>query len=127
MDQVKPARLSGLFAWIAIYAVTLIATVALVFLLPVPPPWRSIVVLVPLLPALGIVRWETRAFAQLDEMQLRNQVTGFAWAFAITAIAMTAYILLDAVGWPRPPMWVIFTAMMLVQVACSWTQYLRYR
>jgi hypothetical protein len=127
MDQVKPARLSELFVLIAIYAAVLLATVALVFLAPVPSPWRSLVVLVPLGPAALVVRWEVRAFGQLDEMQLRHQIEALAWTFAISAALMLAYILLEAVGWPRLPMWVVFTATMLVRVACAWTQWLRYR
>ncbi len=127
MDEAKPAALSELFVLIGIYAAVLFAVVALVFYGPVPAPWRSLVVLIPLLPAAAIVRWEVRAFARLDEMQLRNQIVALGWTLAITAALMVAYILLEAVGWPRPPMWVIFTAMMLIRAGCSVTQALRYR
>ncbi|HEX5183469.1 MAG TPA: hypothetical protein VFW19_09995 [Allosphingosinicella sp.] len=127
MVQAKPATLGALLALIFIYMAVLVGTVALVFLAPVPPPWRSIVVLIPLLPAAAIVRWELRAFARLDEMQLRNQIVALGWTFAISAALMMTYILLEAVGWPRLPMWVIFMAMMLIRVACSWVQWLRYK
>lgn len=127
MDRTKPASMGELFLLIAIYAAVLFAVVGLIFFAPVPPPWRSFVVLIPLLPAAAIVRWEVRAFARLDEMQLRNQMVALVWTFAITAALMVAYILLEAVGWPRPPMWVIFTLMMLIRAGCSVTQSFRYQ
>jgi hypothetical protein len=119
--------LNGLFALLAIYAIALFAALGAVFLIPVPAPWRSLVVLIPLLPAAALVRWETRALVQLDEMHLRNQIVAIAWAFAITAMLMVAYILLEAVGWPRLPMWIVFLAMMLIRSACSLFQWYRYR
>ena len=127
MQPAKPARLSELLVLLGLYVIVLFATVEAVFLVPVPPPWRSLVVLIPLLPGAAIVRWETRAFAQLDEMQLRNQIVALAWTFAITGVLMAAYILLEAVGWPRPPMWIVFMTMIGIRVACSCIQQLRYR
>ena len=127
MQGVRTTGLSEMFVWLALYAVALFATLAAVFLIPVPAPWRSLVVLVPLLPAAGLVRWETRALVRLDEMQLRNQILALAWTFAITAMLMVAYILLEAVGWPRPPMWILFLVMMLIRSACSLLQWFRYR
>lgn len=127
MNQAKPATLSELLLWLGVYAVVLVGTVALIFMLPVPPPWRSLLVLVPLLPGAAIVRWETRALRRLDEMQLRNQIVALASTFAITGVLMAAYALLEAVGWPRLPMWVIFMAMMLIRSACSLTQHFRYQ
>jgi hypothetical protein len=116
-----------MFIWLGLYLVVLLAVVAVVFLTPVPAPWRSLVILIPLLPGLGLVRWETRYFARLDEMLLRNQLVALAWTFGITGMLMAAYILLEAVGWPRPPMWIIFMAMMCIRSACSVVQALRYR
>ncbi len=127
MQTAKPADMNELFVWLGLYIVVLLAVVALVFFAPVPPPWRSLVVLIPLLPAAAIVRWEVRAFSRLDEMQLRNQAFAFVWTFGISAALMMAYILLEAVGWPRLPMWAIFTGMMLVWSSCSIVQWLRYR
>ena len=126
MRETKTATPKELVLWLGVYAITLFAVAAAVFLIPVPPPWRSLVVLIPLLPGAGLVRWETRAFAQLDEMQLRNQLVALAWTFGITAVLMAAYILLEAVGWPRPPMWIVFTTMMLIRSACSLVQWRRY-
>ncbi|HEY1604582.1 MAG TPA: hypothetical protein VGF77_03185 [Allosphingosinicella sp.] len=127
MDQARSATLGALLALLGIYGAVLAGTVALVFLAPVPPPWRSLVILVPLLPVAAIARWEVRAFARLDEMQLRNQIVALGWTFAISAALMMTYILLEAVGWPRLPMWAIFMSMILIRVACSWVQWLRYR
>ena len=127
MDQARPATLNELLVLLGIYVVVLGAVVVAVFFGPVPAPWRSLVVLIPLLPAAAIVRWEVRAFSRLDEMQLRNQIAALAWTFAISAALMMAYILLEAVGWPRLPMWAIFMAMMLIRAGCSVVQSLRYR
>ena len=127
MGRAKPAALGELFVLLVIYIAVLVGVVLLVFLAPVPPPWRSLVILIPLLPAAALVRWEVRAFARLDEMQLRNQVVAFVWTFALSAALMMAYILLEAVGWPRLPMWAIFMAMMLIRSGCSLTQWYRYR
>lgn len=127
MGRAKPAALGELFVLLVIYIAVLVGVVLLVFLAPVPPPWRSLVILIPLLPAAALVRWEVRAFARLDEMQLRNQVVAFVWTFALSAALMMAHILLEAVGWPRLPMWAIFMAMMLIRSGCSLTQSYRYR
>ena len=127
MDRAKFPALGELLLLLGIYFVVLAAVIALVFFGPVPSPWRSLVVLIPLLPAAALVRWEVRAFSRLDEMQLRNQIVALVWTFAISAALMAAYILLEAVGWPRLPMWATFMAMMLIRAGCSVVQSLRYR
>jgi hypothetical protein len=123
----KAVTASEMFVWLGLYVVVLLAAVAVVFLAKVPRPWPSLVMLVPLLPALGLIRWEARALRQLDEMQLHNQIAALAATFAISGVLMAAYALLEAVGWPRLPMWGIFLAMMLIRSACSLTQHFRYR
>ena len=127
MNRVKPAGSGELFVLLGIYIAVMIAAVALVFVARVPAPWRSLVILVPLLPAVAIVRWEVRALSALDEMLLRNQIVALVWTFAISATLMAAYALLEAVGWPRLPMWVVFMTMMLIRSGCSLTQWRRYR
>ena len=113
--------------WTLLYLATLAAAVLLVLRMPQLGPWRTPIILLPLLPAIGILRFTLRQFRRGDEMQRRNQLIAVAAAFGITLVLMIAYTLLEAIGWPRLPMWVDVVAMQAIWTVCIWTQILRYR
>ena len=113
--------------WTLGYAAILIAAVAVVFTVPGLGPWRTVIILLPLLPALGILRFAMRQMQRNDEMFRRNQLIAAAWTFGILLVAMIAWTLLEVVGWPRLPMWINLVALQAIWTACIWTQILRYR
>ena len=113
--------------WTLAFFATLALAVILAFKVPGLAPWRSLVILLPLIPALGILRFTLRQFRRGDEMLRRHQLVAVAWAFGIVLVLMLAWTLLEAVGWPRLPMWVTFSIAQAVWVACIWKQLLRYR
>jgi ethanolamine transporter EutH len=83
--------------------------------------------LLPLIPAFGILAWQVRMFRKMDEMQARHQLLAVVWAFAGTAAFSIAYALLEVVGWPRLPMFAIWMLMLSLWILSSWTQRIRYR
>ena len=92
--------------WTLLFFVTLSVAIGIVFNMPQLGGWRSAIILLPLLPALGILRFVLRRFRKSDEMQRRNQMEAVAWAFGATLILMIGYTLLEVIGWPRLPLWV---------------------
>src|SRR5258708_29503693 len=113
--------------WTLVYAIVLILAVAVAFGVPSLGAWRTPIILLPLIPACGILRFTVRQFKRGDEMIQRHQLIAVAWTFGILQVLMVTYALLEAVGWPRLPMWLIFSAGQAIWVACIWTQVLRYR
>lgn len=113
--------------WTMLFVMTLSAAIGIVFNAPQLGDWRAAVILVPLLPAFGILRFVLRQFAKGDEMQRRNQLTAVAWAFGATLILMIGYTLLEVIGWPHLPMWVPLVVAQSVWIAATWTQLLRFR
>lgn len=89
--------------------------------------WNTAIILLPLLPALGILRFALRQFRKGDEMQRRNQMEAVVRAFGASLVLMTGYTLLEVIGWPRLPMWVPLVVVQTVWIAATWTQLLRFR
>ena len=113
--------------WTLAYAAVLVVAVLAAFYLPTLAEWRSLLILLPLIPAAGLLRNTVRQFRLLDEMQLRHQLEGVAWAFGIVLFLMVAYALLEAVGWPRLPMWIALIALSSIWSVCTAVQHIRYR
>ena len=114
-------------SWTLAFLAVLALAVLLVFKVPELAAWRSVIILLPLIPALGIFRFTLHQFRRGDEMLRRHQLVAAAWAFGILQVLMLAWALLETVGWQPLPMWVIFAVSQAVWVACIWTQLLRYR
>jgi hypothetical protein len=113
--------------WTAAFVTTLSVAVAIVFNSPQLGEWRSAIILFPLIPALGILRFVLRQFQRGDEMQRRNQMEAVAWAFGAAVLLMIGYTLLEVIGWPRLPMWVPLVVAQSVWIAATWAQLLRFR
>jgi hypothetical protein len=113
--------------WTMLFVMTLSAAIGVVFTMPQLGAWKTAIILLPLLPALGILRFAVRQFRKADEMQRRNQMEAVVWAFGVTLVLMIGYTLLEVIGWPRLPMWAPLVVMQSVWVASIWTQLLRFR
>jgi hypothetical protein len=121
----RALRIQG--GWTLLYVLVLIAAVYAALAFPGLGAWRTAIMLLPLLPAVQILRFTIAQFRRGDEMLRRNQLVALAWTFGITQCLMVSYCLLEVVGWPRLPMWATFTAIQAIWVLCIWTQVLRYR
>jgi 1,4-dihydroxy-2-naphthoate octaprenyltransferase len=113
--------------WTLGYAAVLAVAVLVVFTVPGLGPWSTVIILLPLLPALGILRFVMRQMERTDEMFRRNQLVAAAWTFGILLVGMIGWSLLEVVGWPRLPMWINLCVAQGVWIVCIWTQILRYR
>ena len=114
-------------AWTLAYVLVLGAAAAIAFGMPELGAWRSAIMLLPLIPAFGILRYTLRQFRRTDEMLRIHQLVAVAWAFGIMLVLMISYALLEAIGWPRLPMWVILCVAQAVWIVCIWTQVMRFR
>ena len=113
--------------WTVAYVAVLVAALAAVFSFPGLGAWRTPIILLPMIPAFGILRFAMRQFQRGDEMQRRHQLIAAAWALGIVLVLMISYALLEAIGWPRLPMWGILCVTQAIWIACIWTQVLRFR
>ena len=114
-------------AWTLAYLLVLAAAAAIALGMPELGGWRSAIMLLPLIPAFGILRFTLRQFRRSDEMMRTHQLIAVAWAFGIMLALMISYALLEAVGWPRLPMWAILCLTQAVWIACIVIQFLRFR
>lgn len=113
--------------WTVAFLITLSLAIGIVFNMPELGGWRTAIILLPLLPALGILRFAVRQFRKGDEMQRHNQMEAVVWAFGASLVMMIGYTLLEVIGWPRLPMWVPLVVAQSVWVVATWTQLLRFR
>ena len=121
----RALRIQG--GWTLAYVVVMTAAVYLAVGYPQLGNWRTAIMLLPLIPAFGILRFTIAQFRRSDEMMKRNQLIAVAWAFGITQFLMITYCMLEVAGFARLPMWIVFTAMQAIWIVCVWTQVLRYR
>jgi len=63
-------------------------------------PWKYVVAVLPVLPALGVPLAVVSFYRAMDELQLRIQLEGLAFAFVSTAIATLTYGFLQNAGLP---------------------------
>jgi flagellar motor component MotA len=74
----------------ALYAAALV--VSLLWLkADLPLPWKYLIAILPVLPALGIPVAVIRFIQSMDELQLRIQLESLAFGFAATVIATFTY------------------------------------
>jgi hypothetical protein len=124
-QTVHALRVQG--GWTLAYVLVLIAACYLAIGYPRLGAWRTVIMLVPLIPALGILRFTLAQFQRSDEMMRHNQLIAIAWTFGISQFLMISWALLEVVGWQPLPMWITFVAMQAIWIASIWTQVLRYR
>lgn len=121
------AALAPQLGWTLAYSAVLAVAVFVAFKVDGSGGWRSAIMLVPLIPAAGLLRSTVRQFRRMDEMLVRKQLEAVAWAFGAALFLMVAYALLEAVGWPRLPMWIALIALSSIWSICTAVQHIRYR
>ena len=85
---------------LALYAAALV--VSLTWLKAgIEGPWKYVVAVLPVLPALGIPFAVVGYCKAMDELQLRKQLESLAFGFAATAIATFTYGFLQNAGLPE--------------------------
>jgi hypothetical protein len=127
MNRTELATIRSLTGWVVLYLLTLGGAAALSLTTSLPQRLSSGIMLLPLIPALGILIWQVSVFRRMDETQARHQLVAVAWAFAGTAVFSVAYALLEVAGWPHLPMFVMWLLMLSLWVGCSWAQRFRFR
>jgi Na+/melibiose symporter-like transporter len=85
---------------LVLYAVALVVSL-LCLKAGVEGPWKYVVATLPVWPALGIPWAVVRFCREMDELQLRVQLEGLAFAFAASAIATFTYGFLQNAGLPE--------------------------
>ena len=88
---------------------------------------RTVVALLPMVPAAGIVFVVLRQLRRMDELQRRLQVEALALAFAGTAILTFSYGFLELVGFPRLPMFSVWPVMASLWLLGTFLGQRRYR
>ena len=84
---------------LALYAVALV--VSLTWLKAgVEGPWKYVIAVLPVLPALGVPFAVVRYCQAMDELQRRIQLESLAFGFAVAAIATFTYGFLQNAGLP---------------------------
>jgi len=88
------------------YAVVLMLAVTFVKAYP-QSPWRYVVMLLPILPAMWSLVGVMKFLRAMDEMQRRVHMEGVAFAFLVTVVLAFSYGLLERAGMPNiPTIWV---------------------
>ncbi len=64
-------------------------------------PWKYVIAVLPVLPALGVPFAVVRQCQAMDELQLRIQLESLAFGFALAAIATFTYGFLQNAGLPE--------------------------
>lgn len=86
-------------AAMAAYVVAVVAS-AIVLNAYADAPWRAVVALVPVIPALFGLLAFLRFLARMDELQQRIQLTAIGFSFGATAMLTFAYGFLQNAGFP---------------------------
>src|SRR3954471_22314684 len=89
----------GMMVSLALYAVALV--VSLTWLKAgIEGPWKYVVAILPVLPALGVPLVTIRYVQSMDELQRRIQLESLTFGFATSAIATFTYGFLQNAGLP---------------------------
>ena len=104
-----------LAASLALYAVLLFGSITLLQHATLASPWRDATALSPML-AFPAIFWAVlRQLRSLDELQLRIELEGLAFAFAGTAMLSFGYGFLEGTDWPRQSMFWILPLMVVLR------------
>src|SRR5262249_23586633 len=85
--------------WIFVYTVLLIVSLKLLQA-GATSPWKYLIAVLPVFPALGIPIAVMRFCQAMDELQLRIQLESLAFGFALAAVATFTYGFLQNAGLP---------------------------
>jgi hypothetical protein len=109
-----------------VYLLVLAAAVRFATLYPLSP-WRTLVVVTPVLPAIYTVVIFARHIGQLDELQRRIQLEALSFGFAATAVLTFAYGFLEQIGYPRLSWHFVLPLMTILWSLGSWLANRHYR
>jgi O-antigen/teichoic acid export membrane protein len=86
----------------AVMAVYLVMVALSVYWLKRNPtaPWRYIIAVLPVLPAMAVPMGAVRCFREMDELQRKIQLEGLAFGFTAAAILTLSYGFLQNAGLP---------------------------
>jgi O-antigen/teichoic acid export membrane protein len=102
-----------LFIAIAAYVFALFASISLVNSNN-DAWWRYIAALIPMIPAVFVLRAVIRQLARMDELQRNIQLEALAFAFGATAILTFSYGFLERVGLPELSMFFVWPVMAIL-------------
>ncbi len=83
-----------------VYAVVLVVSLILLKR-GVPSPWKFVVAVLPVLPALWVPLAAVRLFRELDELQKQIQLEALAFGFILAAVLTLTYGFLQNAGLPE--------------------------
>jgi hypothetical protein len=109
--QINQTYRRELFGALFIYMIVLFAVTWVARSMP-EGPLLTMLALVPMLPALGMLWAMIRHFKRMDEYLRVWSIENLAIAGAITATFSVTYGFLEGVGFPRLSMWVIWSLFM---------------
>ena len=113
-------------ATLAVYALMLVGSIALLTHVDVARPWRDLIALSPMLPAAAMAWIVLRELRRMDELQRRIQLEALGFSFAGTAILTFSYGFLEGLGYPRLSMfvvWPILAGLWVVGLALARRRY----
>jgi len=90
-------------------------------------PWRDLIALSPMLPAIFVIWAIMRQLYRLDELQRRVQFEALAFAFAGTAFLSFGYGFLEGLSYPRLSLFVVWPTMAVLWVVGLFVAARRYR
>jgi len=91
-----------------------------------PAPWKYLIAVLPVLPALAIPFAAARFFAAIDELQRRIQFEGLAFGFVSAAVLTLTCGFLGNAGLPQPNwvwVWPVMGACWAVGLALAYRRY----
>lgn len=118
--------LKELAATLAIYGAVLFGSIELLTHADVARPWRDLVALSPMLPAVAMAWVVLRELRRMDELQRRIQLEALGFSFAGTAILTFSYGFLEGLGYPRLSMfavWPILAGLWVVGLVLARRRY----
>jgi hypothetical protein len=101
---------------LAVYALMLVGSISLITHVDVARPWRDLVALSPMLPALAMPWIILRELRRMDELQRRIQLEALGFSFAGTAILTFSYGFLEGLGYPKLSMFAVWPMLAMLWV-----------
>lgn len=111
---------------LVLYTVLLMASLAWLRTHPTSS-WRSVIALMPMLPALFMPVVVVRYLRRIDELQRQIQLEALGFAFAGTAVITFGYGFLEGVGFPRASAFTVWPIMAVLWVIGGFLSRRRYR
>ena len=108
--------LKELSTTMVVYGVMLVGSIELLTHIDVARPWRDLIALSPMLPALAMPWIILRELRRMDELQRRIQLEALGFSFAGTAILTFSYGFLEGLGYPRLSMFTVWPILAVLWV-----------